>query len=287
MIFVKKLLIVTVGIVALFAAVARAGVTEPMLLLGGRIRRDTVPAVKSYSEAAPFDYYIWGIGPEIRIDPKHWADKPVPEGTVPTARDGLMNPDKPVVVSLVGDYMSFHFDYYNYDGCKMRVIDINGNTLGTVTEETNPIGKPLMLDIPNNVQQVSYYVEINDGDSYSYLLVEVEHIPSAAGKVPQTSQPSQASLAMSKKSPQELMKLSEELEKYMKQNNIRDGSSMNRSDLQTIIDRTNKSLGYKAFDVKDFWSETEKKQNSPKSTPAKKSAPAKSKAKSKRTKKSK
>ena len=276
----KKLLIVAVGIVALFAVIASAGVTEPMLLLGGRIRSDTVPVVNSYSEAAPFDYYVWGRGPEIRIAPKHWADKPVPEGTVPTVGDGLMNPNKPVCVSLVGDAMSFHFDYYNYDGCKMRVIDANGNTLGTVTEETNPIGKPLALDIPNNVKQISYYVEIDDGNRYSYLLVEVEHMPSARGKIPQTSQPSQASLAMSKKSPQALMKFSEELEKYMKQNDIRDGSSMTRNDLQAIIDRTNKSLGYKAFDIKDFFGQSTTQQSNPKSAPAKNS-------KTKRTKKSK
>ena len=66
------------------------------------------------------------------------------------------------------------------------------------------------------------------------------------------------------------MKFSEELEKYMKQNNIKDGSSMTRNDLQAIIERTNKSLGYKAFDIKDFWSEDGKQQSVQQSAPAKK-----------------
>lgn len=292
----KKLLMAVSVLAAIFAcASAMAGIDNPILLLGGRIKSETVPVAKSYTEMGNLDYYVTreGLGGftsdnEIRIDPRRWSSKPVAEGKIPSANDGLLNPGKPVVVVSYGDTVDFHFDYYQYNGMdgilKMRVMDSSGRTLGTVTEQTNPEDKPLKLKLSGKTQR--YYAEIYDPaqegrnkplrDRYCYLLVEVERSALTGSGTTQPSQ--QSSGLMGGKSQEELIMLSEEIDKYMAQHNIKDSSSMSVGDFQAIINNTNKSLGYEAFDIKDFWSEGGKQQGSQQSAPAKK-------AKSKRTKK--
>ncbi len=301
---VLVLAIMLVGVMA--SVVAIAGITEPSLLISGLIKLGTIPTVKSYNDAAirQFGYYIFDesvIGPvkeiegisgldgDIRIDPKRWAGKPVAEGKVPTAKDCLLNPGKPVYVMLLeGDHVSFHFDYYQYNGSNgllsMRILDENGRTLGTVTEENNPENKPFTTKLSSKTQK--FYIEVHDPkveygrgsksvkERYCYLFVEVERGKSSS------QYPTKSGYDwFDSKSEKEWTIFEQEANKYTKQKEM-----TSVKDLQEVIDRTNKALGYKAFDIKNFMPGIDSMPSIEGQKNNKQSAPAQ-KSKTKRTKK--
>lgn len=308
----KSFLAAVVFAAVLFCSVAIAGIDNPVLLIGGSIRAGTVPVVRTYKAFDRFDFAFVNLDSktkhdrdnysfsydaksgdfvhdDIQVFPRHWASKPVVEGRTPTEKDGLLNSGQPICVVADEDTVTFHLDYYNYNGTgvydklRLRVFDLNGKIIGTVTEKDNPEGEPLRVKLPGRTQQ--YYIEIYDPkipygsrkieERYCYILVEVER----GKQKPQFGQGSSAlSHPWSRNSPEELKKLTQEIEKYEKQH----GSVKGYDAFRVIVDNTNKALGYKAFDIEDIMT------NAPQRPQEKtKAAPAKKSVKTKRTKKSK
>ena len=298
----KKLLSIATGFVILFAVVASAGITDPILLTTGRIKNGSVQVITfdEYRRGGHQELYsvnnsekdggyteeMGGYSGGFRIAPKHWANKPISEGAIPQAGDGLINSDKPVVMQAKGNTIAFNFDYYQNDGMigmlQMRVFDERGHVLGTVTKKNNPANKPLVINVSAETNR--YYLEVSDPTKkdyrskdiiarYCYILVEVVKASSASLQ----TMPVDQKVAFAK--------LQEARKKYMTDHNIDSTSKLRVKDYTVIFDVVNKELGQKVFDVKYLQDPTDddeeqKKENKP--APSKKSN-----SKTKRTKKSK
>ena len=309
----KSFAAVIVFAALIVCTVAIAGIDNPVLLIGGKINEGTVPIMRTYGAFNRFDFgfvrlngktahdqdnYSYSydansgnyfVNEKIQVFPRHWVSKPVAEGRVPTEKDGLLNSGQPICILADGDTVTFHLDYDSYNGMgihdrlSLRVFDANGKIIGTVTEKDNSEGKPLNVKLPGKTQK--YYIEIYDPtipygskkieERYCYLLVEAER----GKQKPQFGQGnSTLSHPWSKKSPEELMKLTEEIENYEKQH----GQAQGYDAFRVIIDNTNKALGYKAFDIKELMGNAPQQQKE-----KTKAAPAKKSTKTKRTNKSK
>lgn len=148
------------GMILLFAMCAFSGITNPVLL-SDSVLASSVPIVESYHDADKLEiYYIGEVTKyekylrEVRIDPLKWSSKPVPKNTVPTKQYGLLNPDKPIIIGYLADApVKLGLDYYQYGDADMRILDENGNTLGTVTEK-NP---EFLLHVSSRPKK--YYLE--------------------------------------------------------------------------------------------------------------------------------
>lgn len=240
--------------------------------------------VSSYRESGELELFsvdnteadVMGYSGGFRIRPKNWAARPVEQGKIPSAEDSLINSDAPVVIVSPGDKIAFNFDYYQNDGAsgklQMRVIDSDGKILGTVTKKKNPADKPLTISLQKESQR--YYIEVSDPDQaykskkiterYCYVMIEVVKGLSPA--------------EMSRKQQEAFGKLNEFTAQYMAEHKITDSSRLRVADYKIIFDRTNRALGYDAFDAK-YLQDPEEEET--------RATPAKKPAKTKRTKKSK
>ena len=183
-------LIIFAAVLTIFAGVAVAGMTNPLFMTSGRIQKGCVPVIKEeevFKKGVPDIYNVGGKddgkATSFNIDPRHWAGKSVQEGKIPSASDGLLNPDKPIVIISSKNTIEFNFDYYNYDGMngilQMKVFDKSGRVVGTLTNDDDE--QPLVLKLSGKTQR--YYIEVYDPTMeykskniiprYCYVLVEV------------------------------------------------------------------------------------------------------------------
>lgn len=170
-----------------------------------------------------------GGGAEIDILGGSSAKRPVNKKT-PSAKDGLLNKDNPIILTANGDTIIFSFDDYQYVGQTMRVLDNKGNVLGNVPDEHSKFTLKL------SPQEQDYYVEIKDY-GYCYVLVKAKAGP--VYKKPNTNmvfyeQPAELQRIYAKHQPI--------AEAYMKEHSIKDMRDLTQQDHEVISKRFMASL---------------------------------------------
>ena len=171
-----------------------------------------------------------GGGAEVDILGGRAARRPVNRKT-PSAKDGLINQDAPIILTANGNTITFAFDDYQYVGQTMRVLDSKGNVLGNVPDEHSKFTLQL------SSQEQDYYVEIKDYGGYCYVLVKAKTGP--VYKEASTNR-------VIYEAPAELQKIYDKhqpiAQAYMKEHSIKDMSDLTQQDHEVISKRFMASL---------------------------------------------
>ena len=159
-------------------------------------------------------------GGAVELQPRgRGVRKPISSGRVPSAKDGLLNPGKPIEITASGESIVFAFDRDQYIGLKLRIFDSSGKLLGSVPDERSRY----VLKVQSSPK--NYYVEVND-NGYCYFLLSVKSGPEFVRYVPSKKEMDQAK--------KEAAVYQEVMEAYMKQHGIKDRSDLKAMDMMSI-----------------------------------------------------